>query len=365
MVDVTAVRGHAVEKRRLHLSPGLSPGFVLKLSLLLVGVVSVVLLADKLPDLDAVRAAAARAEPGWLALLVLAELGSMGAFAWLQHGLLRGGGVGISRRRAFAVTYAGNALSTTLPAGPAVSVVYTFRQWRGAGASAQLATAVILIGGVVTSVAYTVVALAALLAEPASRTPVLLGLAALAVAAVPLLRWRGRLLGPVLRHPRIAPQVDRLRSGWAALRLSPRAWGALTTLALANWLLEILALFAAARAVGLDVPPHVVALAYFAAQAAGSVLPILPGGLGAVEGGMLAALLAFGVAAAPAGAAIILYRLVSHWGVLAAGWLAWLLLHGMPEPVLRLLRALPRALGTGLASLGVFAPYAGTYRRLG
>lgn len=32
----------------------------------------------------------------------------------------------------------------------------------------------------------------------------------------------------------------------------------------------------------------------------------------------------FGALAAPAGAAVMLYRLVSFWGVVGVGWLAWL-----------------------------------------
>jgi uncharacterized protein (TIRG00374 family) len=53
-------------------------------------------------------------------------------------------------------------------------------------------------------------------------------------------------------------------------------------------------------------------------------VPLLPGGLGAIEGSLAASLVAFGALTAPAGAAVALYRLVSFWGVVGAGWLAWL-----------------------------------------
>lgn len=327
---------------------------------------------DRLPDFGAMWDAARRAEPGWLAVVVLGAAGSMGAFARLQRRLLRIGGLRISLRRAFAVTYAGNALSTTLPAGPALSVVYTFRQFRRSGASARLAMAVILLGGVITTAAYTAIGLAALIAEPRARTPVLLALGAaaalVAAAAVAALRRgvRARLAAfgrrsvrRVLGHRRIAPYAERLWEGRRVLRPSRRDWAALVALALLNWVFDIAALHAAVLAVGIDLAPQAVVLAYFAAQAAGSVLPVLPGGLGAIESSMAGALVAFGAALIPAGAAVGLYRLVSYWGVVAVGWLAWVVLHGGPrlsENTRRWLAAFGEGLLQGCSSV-LLLPY--------
>ncbi|SEG61862.1 conserved hypothetical protein [Thermomonospora echinospora] len=390
-------------------------------ALLLLAAASLVVLADELPDLGQVWATATRAEPVWLAVLVVTAALSMGAFARLQHRLLRRGGLRISLRRTFAVTYAGNALSTTLPAGPAVSVVYTFRQFRRSGATAQLATAVIVIGGVITTTAYSLVALLALLAEPHSRIPAALALAGLAVpAALAVLLWSAsrraswpaRLTAPArravracLERPQIAPHVRQFREvvrslaapnpdtarpdtghaanttqtadtvqtadatqtadstqtagaagGWGRgpLRLSAGDWGTLAVFALLNWLFDILALVAATRSVGIEVSPYGVALAYFAAQAAGSLLPVLPGGLGAIESAMAGALVALGSGLASAGAAVGLYRLVSYWGIVTVGWLAWLALRERPRraPGLTRRRVLTwvEALGTGFAA---------------
>ncbi|MBX6767697.1 MAG: flippase-like domain-containing protein [Actinomadura rubrobrunea] len=318
---------------------------------------------DRLPDFGAMWDAARGAEPGWLAVVVLGVAGSMGAFARLQRRLLRIGGLRISLRRAFAVTYAGNALSTTLPAGPALSVVYTFRQFRRSGASARLATAVILLGGVITTTAYTVIGLAALIAAPHSRTPVLaaLGGSAVLIAAVAaaalrtdVRAWVAALGRRVLAHRRIAPYAERLWEGRLVLRPSRRDWSALIALAVMNWVFDILALNAAVLAVDLDLAPQAVVLTYFAAQAAGSVLPVLPGGLGAIESSMAASLVAFGAALTSAGAAVGIYRLVSYWAVVAVGWLAWLLLHEGPrlsEDARRRLAAVGEALLRGWSSL--------------
>jgi uncharacterized protein (TIRG00374 family) len=57
-----------------------------------------------------------------------------------------------------------------------------------------------------------------------------------------------------------------------------------------------------------------------------SALPFTPGGLGVVEGGLTATLVAFGGCPAGTLTAVLLYRLVSHWAVVPAGVLAWLVL---------------------------------------
>ncbi|MQY02862.1 lysylphosphatidylglycerol synthase transmembrane domain-containing protein [Actinomadura macrotermitis] len=341
---------------------------------LLAGVIATIpLLRDQLPDLGTVWTAARSADPTWLLLVVLAEAASMAAFARLQRRLLRAGGLRVSRRRAFAITYAGNALSTSLPAGPAVSVVFTFQQFRRSGATARLATAVIIVGGIVTSTAYTAIGLLALLADPYARGPALTALAGPAVAAAVLLlalrrpALRARITRPLRRlaraitaHPKVAPWAQRLREGMEVLRPTRRDWAMLAILASLNWLFDILALFAAASAVGIDVAPTGVTLAYFAAQAAGSLLPLLPGGIGAIESSMAAGLVAFGATLAPAGAAVGLYRLFSYWMVVAVGWLAWLTLQEGPRlstRTRRWLTATGQGVVAGFGSLAFLTPY--------
>jgi hypothetical protein len=194
---------------------------------------------------------------------------------------------------------------------------------------------VVLLGGAIMTSAYAVVALAALVAEPRSRAFAVAALAVLAAFAgvLAVAAWRRgsdlsalvrRLLRPVLGHRLAAPFTGPLREGRADLRLRPADWAMLTGASLLNWVFDILSLAAAGRAVGMHAALYAITLAYFAAQAAGSLVPLLPGGLGAIEGSLAASLVAFGAVAAPAGAAVALYRLVSFWGVVGAGWVAWL-----------------------------------------
>ncbi|OLT31496.1 hypothetical protein BJF79_36995 [Actinomadura sp. CNU-125] len=207
----------------------------------------------------------------------------------------------------------------------------------------------------------------AVLAVPAAAAliavPLLLRPGARAALAAPLRRTGDRMLA----HRRIAPHAAavsaRLAEVRGVLRPSGRDWAALGLLAVLNWAFDILALFAAAHAVAPRFSAHGVALAYFAAQAAGSALPLLPGGLGAIETSMAAALVTLGAALAPAVAAVGLYRLVSYWAVVAVGWCAWVALHDGPRmsartrarlaragrPVLDGMRAAASGMGHGMA----------------
>lgn len=79
------------------------------------------------------------------------------------------------------------------------------------------------------------------------------------------------------------------------------------------------------RATGAAVPWHDLLLVYGSGIAAQS-LNITPGGLGVAEGTLSLALIATGLRASQALAAVLLYRLASFWLVAFAGWLVvlWL-----------------------------------------
>jgi uncharacterized protein (TIRG00374 family) len=100
-----------------------------------------------------------------------------------------------------------------------------------------------------------------------------------------------------------------------------------------NWLLDLLCLIAACRAVGASGPTLAVALIAYAGGMAASSLPLLPGGLGVVDGALLLALTHGGLPLADATAAVVLYRLISFVLVAAIGWVFWLVLRRGRKPV--------------------------------
>ena len=99
----------------------------------------------------------------------------------------------------------------------------------------------------------------------------------------------------------------------------------MTGLALANWLADAAVLAVSIHATGATIPWHDLLLVYGTGIAAQS-LNITPGGLGVTEGSLSLALIATGLGASRALAAVLLYRLASFWLVALAGWLVvfWL-----------------------------------------
>jgi uncharacterized membrane protein YbhN (UPF0104 family) len=74
---------------------------------------------------------------------------------------------------------------------------------------------------------------------------------------------------------------------------------------------DIAVLWACLRAVGVSAPVFALVLGYQIGYLA-NLVPI-PGGVGALEGGLLGALLLYGLPAAPTAAAVVLYHAIALW----------------------------------------------------
>ena len=137
--------------------------------------------------------------------------------------------------------------------------------------------------------------------------------AALAVLAVPagrrLLRARvSPLLGQVLpRLLEVAQHPRKLAEGIGGALLLSAAY--------------ILCLAACVAAFGRSVPIASIAVVYLTGSAIGSIIPT-PGGLGAVEAALTAGLTATGVPGAVAVSSVLLFRLLTFWLPVPAGWAA-------------------------------------------
>ena len=94
-----------------------------------------------------------------------------------------------------------------------------------------------------------------------------------------------------------------------------------------NWLFDAAVLFAALAAMGQTISVRGVVVAYTLGQLV-SAIPILPGGGGTIEATMSAGLVLAGGAGAPVIAAVLLYRIVSAWGLVPLGWGLW---RAMPD----------------------------------
>jgi uncharacterized protein (TIRG00374 family) len=306
--------------------------------LLVIGaILAVVELHGHLPSPASAWAALQESRPVWLVAAVGLQIVSMWAFAEQQRRLLGAFGVRMPAPASIAVSYARSAMSTALPAGSAVSAAYAFRQFRARGASQPIAAAVMVLSGVASVAGLALLYGGALLvwATP-SRDAIAIGAVVIALLALAARRVRPAVAGAGSSHPQLPAEspvsrgatfVWRVRRTLAettalARTVSVRRWIAIVALAVLNWLTDVACLLAAVHAVGLTVSASTVATAYLAAQLIRQI-PATPGGIGVIEVSLILALTTAGAAAAPATAAVLIYRLLSCWTILPIGLLCW------------------------------------------
>jgi uncharacterized protein (TIRG00374 family) len=306
-------------------------------ALLVVGaILAAVELHGHLPSPASAWTALQESRPVWLLAAAGLQLVSMWAFAEQQRRLLGAFGVRMPAPASIAVSYARSAMSTALPAGSAVSAAYAFRQFRARGASQPIAAAVMVLSGVASVAGLALLYGGVLLvwATP-SRDSIAIGAVVIALLVLAARRVRPSVARadavvqlpaepPVSRGASFVWRVRRTLVETTALArtVSARRWIAVVALAVLNWMTDLACLLAAVHAVGLTVSASTVATGYLAAQLIRQI-PATPGGIGIIEVSLILALTTAGAAAAPATAAVLIYRLLSCWTILPIGLLCW------------------------------------------
>jgi putative heme transporter len=281
----------------------------------------------------------------WIAFAVVAEIASIGAYAALTRQLLRAGGVDIGLADLSGITLAANAIQNSLPAGPAWSTVYAYRQFRRRGADAVLVGWTLAITVLIAVATLGAIALTGLVVSEDQASSLDLVRVIVVVALVILLlvvaARRGLVSLPgrrlavavvaacqrLFHHPRgdatgvVDQAFDRLR----AVHLTKATLAAAVVWSLLNWCLDLCALVLSFAAVRSVVPWRGLLLAYGAGQLAAN-LPVTLGGLGVVEGSLTVALVFYGGDQVGTVGAVLLYRLISFWMMLVIGWAAALVI---------------------------------------
>jgi uncharacterized protein (TIRG00374 family) len=298
--------------------------------------VGALFLSEQWPTLQAALGHLGHLNARWLRWAILAEAGSMVFFAATQWVLLRSGGARFALGALIRLVLAGNALSVTLPAGPAWSASFSFQQLRSRGASRALSAYALGAAAVLSAVTFCFllfigVDLAGGSGPAASlRSPVTAAGAAFAVVAlgaiiamrIPAVRKMvARRLAPT-RSASWRARVVKVARSFSDLHLSWRLLAEAFVSALFNWLGDFGCLVMCIVAVSGHVPWRGVLIAYGLGQL-GASLPITPGGLGVAEGSLSLALMAYGMPGTSALAAVVLYRLISYWAVMGMGWAAF------------------------------------------
>lgn len=293
-------------------------------------------------ELAGATALLGRIQTDWLILAIVAELLSIVAFSRMQARLLHAGGGSMPGTRMLGLTFAAGAIASSIPAGPAVSSLYAYRQYRRYGADEGVATWTLLATLVASALGLTVVATAGvLIAERQGAALDLVGVtvgvllvAVLAtgllwqrrlvtVGIVALLRFAHRLMK--LAGTESSETIERVRTHLERVDLTWQDFLPALVWSVGSWVFDCGCLLCGYMAVGASIPWRGLFLAYGAGQLAAN-LPITPGGLGVVEGSLTVALVAFGGAQFSTVAAVILYRIVSFWGYLPVGWAIWAVL---------------------------------------
>jgi uncharacterized protein (TIRG00374 family) len=123
------------------------------------------------------------------------------------------------------------------------------------------------------------------------------------------------------RRPPIRGLGERLVRQRAVLRREVGThWALAGATAVGRWAFEYVGLLVTLHAIGANVEPTLVLLAFTFAELLG-LLPFTPGGLGFVEAGLTATLALAGVAPADAVLATLIFRLLSFWLPLPVGLL--------------------------------------------
>jgi uncharacterized protein (TIRG00374 family) len=289
---------------------------------------ALVLIALIAPGLSDVRDILESASPWWLVGAVLLELASCAAYVLIFRPVFC---TSMPWRRSWLIGLSEVATGSIVPAsgagGLALGAWVLSRDGMPANRIARRSVAFFLIKSSVNFVAVALIGagLAVGLIGPhvslwGSALPALL--AVLTIAAVLLVPR----LGP---GERPGSGSGRLRRGVSAARRSLIAGtteaielvrsrdATLLFGAFGYWAFDNAALLAAYEAVGHTPPLSIVLIGYLIGQL-GGLLP-LPGGVGGIDGGLIAVLVLYGAPLAPTVAAVLAYRLILFWVPLLVG----------------------------------------------
>jgi putative heme transporter len=292
----------------------------------------------------------------WVGYAIGAEAVSMVAFAQLEKGLLRAGGLtgrALTLRAVLATAYRANAIAIMVPvAGSGMATAYAYREFRRRGVDPAQVAVALTVAGICSTVTFALLAAVAALLTGNVAAAALAGaggMAGTAAAGAALLSFRYswarawleavtvfvlRACRRVIRRPAsdpaelVAGAVARVR----AVRLGYRAgWQALGW-ALVNWVADAACLVCAIVAARAQVPWRDVLIVWTAGASAASFCP-LPAGLGVVDIVLITALAAAGLTATKAVAAVLVYRIITFKILFTLAWMAYERLASHPRRV--------------------------------
>jgi putative heme transporter len=301
------------------------------------GVIVLVLLVGKRGDLLAAWHQLVKANAGWVLAAIGAEGLSLLTYSLLQRYVLHLSGTRITLGPLFMLTLANDAIANTVPGEPAVSSAYRYRHYRRRGATGASAGwtifTIIIAQAIGMSLLLLVGVVVALTGSAGGRNAAaaLVGLVIVACAVAVLARrdlvlrlvaFLVKVVQRITGYPRgrVGARIEATLARMREIPLSAASTVSVVAIAAAVWCCDFLCLVCSFSAVHAPIPWSGVLLAYGVAQVVGS-FPIVPGGIGVVEGSLAVILVAYGADRVPALSAALAFRMVNFWLAIAVGWM--------------------------------------------
>jgi len=318
--------------------PGTGPGVpVVRIALVIASLfLAVHLVIPQVAGLEATGRRLAQGSWWLLGVALVLETVSFAAYGELARTILIAGGTRVGRWVMQEVSVVGASLGKTLPAGSPASTAVMVRTLIGRGVPGPAALAGLAAAGVLSSAVLGVLLVPSSVASFASGEGVGLALGAAGGGAVVIAvaglipvavrspdrvaGWVGRAVGGAARGPlgrwvdpdEVAAGVATGLRSLQGLATDRRALAVAVGWAALNWLADLAVLMTLAASFGVGAAVLSAPVVYVIGQLAAAV-PLTPGGVGIVETVMIGMLTTAGSSAAAATAAVLGWRLVSHW----------------------------------------------------
>lgn len=278
---------------------------------------------------------------------------------WFVAYAIAGSLPGLSHTRALSVNLAGSFIANTVPFGGAVAVGVTYGMCRSWGFGRGEIGISVVLGGIWNSAAKIVLPIVGLLALVAQGAAIDGRIQGALVSTVAVLLVVLAAFVAMLVSPRLARSIGRFAQRLAELALRGirrprvlrwdeavarlheqtrdvvrRGWAAMTFGTIGYHAVYFVLFWLCLASVGVSVNAGVL-LAAFALGRLLTSVAVTPGGLGLVEAGSLALLVALGAPPAAAASGILLFTIFTHLIEIPFGAIAWLIFlfrRGRKEP---------------------------------
>jgi uncharacterized protein (TIRG00374 family) len=306
--------------------------------------VAIYVLVPRLFDLQDAIDKIGEGDPVWIAVGIVCCIAMFAAYVALFRGVVGEKIVHLEWRESYQITMAGLAATRLFSAGGAGGILLTYWALRKAGMERRQSVCRMVAFLVVLYSVYllALVVFGILLREgvlsgeaPLSGTVIPAALAALAIVIGLLLallpddierrieRHTSGRFGRIAKSLATAPATfaEGTRTAIAFVR-HPSAGAMAFGGAIGFWAANIAILWASFHAYDVSVPLGVVIQGFFLGMLA-NLIPFAPGGVGAVDAGMIGAFVLFGLPSAEVFAAVLTYRVIAFWLPIPPGIIAF------------------------------------------